>query len=81
MARISQVGDKLIRLGLNIQYYRKLRNLTQEELSEKSNVSEAVIGRIEAPNVYANPTIETIFKIANALEVSPKTLFDFREDS
>jgi len=76
----KHTGDKLIKLGLNIQYYRKLRNLTQEQLSAKAKVSEAVIGRIEAPNIYANPKMATIFKIAEALEVTPKTLFDFKDD-
>ena len=76
-----RTGNQLIKLGLNIQYYRKLRSLTQVELSEKANVSEAVIGRIEASNLYANPKTATILKIAYALEISPSKLFEFRDDN
>jgi len=76
----KQTGEMLIKLGLNIQYYRKLQNITQEELSAKSGVSEAVIGRIEAQNIYANPNTATVLKIARALDIAPKTLFDFRDD-
>jgi len=78
----SEATDaKLVKLGLNIQYYRKLRKMSQENLSEKSGISIAVIGRIEAANISSNPTMVTIFKIADALDVTPKTLFDFKDDN
>jgi len=75
-----ETGNQLIKLGLNVQYYRKLRNLSQEELSELAKISEAVVGRIEAPNIYANPKTATILKIAKALQISPNILFEFKED-
>jgi len=76
-----KMGMNLIRLGLNVQYYRKLRNLTQEKLAEKSGVGIVSIANLESSNYYANPKISTIFKIAEALDVSPKTLFEFRDDN
>jgi len=81
MDKDIETRNKLIKLGLNIQYYRKLRKISQEELSENSGISIAVIGRIEASNVSSNPTMTSIFRIADALDVAPKTLLDFKDDN
>jgi len=65
-------------IGLKIAYYRKMRGLTQEQLSEKlgyANVS--YIGNIEAPNVHRTFTITTLLKIAKALDISPSKLLDY----
>ena len=56
-------------LGLKIAYYRKLRGLTQEQLAEKIEKSAAFIGHVEAPNVYKAISLDTLFDIADALDV------------
>ena len=56
-------------LGLKIAYFRRLRGLTQGELAEKINKSAAFIGHIEAPNVYKAVSLDTLFDIAEALDV------------
>jgi len=71
------INEQMIKLGLKVLYYRKLRNLTQDELSEKSGISTVVISRIE--NTTTNMEVMTILKIAKALKVNPHKLFDFRE--
>jgi len=81
MAFDTKMGMKLIKLGLNVQYYRKLKNWTQEQLSEMSGVSIVSIAKLESSNSYANPKIATIFKIAEALDINPKVLFEFRDDN
>ncbi len=73
-------GDKLVKIGLNIAYYRKLKGLTQEELAEKTGLSRGVIGHIEAPNMYKGFTFNTLFKIAEALEVKEFKLLQFRDE-
>ena len=70
--------DKLIRLGLNIAYYRKLKYLTQEQLSEIVGVERSYISRIEAPNIPTSISLELLCKIADALDVSESKLFEFR---
>lgn len=65
-------------IGLKIAYYRKLKGMTQEMLSEKlgyANVS--YIGNIEAPGVYRTISLTTLFKIAQALEIPAYKLLQF----
>ncbi len=61
-------------LGARVQDFRRRRKLTQEELGEKAELSEETVSSIErGVNV---PRIETIFRIAEALDVSLSELFD-----
>lgn len=66
-------------LGLTIAYYRKLRGLTQAELSEATNLSRTHISNIEAPNGKTSISLNKLFDIAEVLEVPVKDLFDFRD--
>ncbi len=61
--------DKYRTIGLKISYYRKLRGLTQEQLAEKINKNLAFIGAVEAPNVNRTVSLDTLFDIADALNV------------
>lgn len=65
-------------LGLNIAYYRKLRNLTQMDLAEFTNLSRTHISNIEAPNMQTHISLDTIFSIAEVLQIPAKELLDFR---
>lgn len=60
-------------LGSRISYFRDLRKYTQAELAEKSKVSQSTIAQIESD--AKDPSIETLRKIANALEVHIAILF------
>jgi len=67
-------------IGLKIAYYRKLRGLTQEELAEKIGKSTTHIGSLEAANVERASSVNTLFEIADLLEVPPYKFFQFDED-
>ena len=54
-------------IGESITHLRKLRGLTQESLSLECAVSVSYLRRIEHGN--ANPTINELWRIAEALEV------------
>ena len=58
-------------VGLKVAYYRKLRGLTQEQLAEKMECDTSFIGQIEAPNISKGISLDTLFKIAKALNVKP----------
>lgn len=58
-------------MGLKINYYRRLKGLTQEELAEKINKSVSFLGAVEAPNVKRTLSIDTLFDIAAVLDVPP----------
>lgn len=60
------------KLGQNIRKYRKIKKYTLEHLAEKLDVSTTFIGQIE--RATGKPSLETLVKIANALEVSTDTL-------
>ncbi len=58
--------------GNNIRRARKAKGLTQKKLGELSGINEVQIRQYELGR--ANPKIETLEKIADALECSPETL-------
>lgn len=66
-------------IGLNIAYYRKMRNLSQMALAEAVDLSRTHISNIEAPNMKTSLSLESLFDIASVLKVPPKALLDFRE--
>ena len=70
-------ADKYNRIGLNIAYHRKLKKLTQIQLSELAGISRTHMSNIEAPNMVTPISLEVIFNIADALEIPVETLFKF----
>ena len=73
----SQYSFEYTELGYNIAYYRKHRNLTQEQLAEMVDISRQHLGAIEAPNIIRPLSLDLLFAIANALNVEPYKLFLF----
>ena len=71
--------QKFIELGYNIAYYRKHAGLTQEQLAERGGISRQHMGAIEAPNICRPISLDLLFNIAAALNVSPARLLTFRE--
>lgn len=63
--------EKYRKMGLKINYYRRLRNLTQEQLAEQIDKSTSFIGAVEAPNVNRTLSLDTLFDIAEVLDVPP----------
>lgn len=63
--------------GKNIRRLRLLRDLKQEQLADKSDLSLQHIGAIERGT--GNPTLATLEKIASALSVSVEELFELEE--
>ncbi len=64
----------LIRFGKTIQNIRKDRNMSQEQLAEKADLHRTYIGMIE--RAEKNITLKNIHKLATALGVTIKDLFD-----
>ncbi len=60
--------------GERVKYYRKKRGLSQEKLSELSDLHPTYIGQIERGE--KNASLETIMHICKGLEVSPENLFE-----
>ena len=71
---------KYRKLGLKISYYRKLKGLTQEQLAERLDKNLAFIGAVEAPNIDRTISLDTLFDIADILDVPAYKFLKFDED-
>ena len=60
----------------NIKYFRLKSNMTQEQLAEKSDLSVSYIKQIESGKEFKNITFKTFSKIAKALNIDVKELFN-----
>jgi transcriptional regulator with XRE-family HTH domain len=61
--------------GKNLKRIRKLKGITQEDLSFSTGIELRQIGRIERGEI--NTGISSVFEIAKILGVEAKDLFDF----
>ena len=72
--RSNEVHDFLKTVGARIEKIRELRNMTRNDLAGATGTSYASIYSVER---HANGTqIDTIYKIAKALGVTPGALLD-----
>ena len=62
------------KLGENLRAAREEKELTQEQVAERSGVQAGEISRIETGK--RDPQISTLLKIARALEVPPGRLLE-----
>ncbi len=67
------MNDKEL-LGLKIRTIRKSKKITQEMLSEKIDISPRQMVKIEMGQAY--PSLETLKKLASALQVPIQSLFE-----
>ncbi|WP_299154355.1 helix-turn-helix transcriptional regulator [uncultured Tateyamaria sp.] len=61
------------RVALNIQDLRRARNLSQEELALRADVSRGHMGKVE--NAKFAASLDLLERIAKALNVDPEKLF------
>lgn len=61
-------------IGENIAYFRRKKGYTQKDLAEKTGLSRSFISQIE--NDSNSPSDDSLFKIANVLNVSIESLKD-----
>lgn len=59
----------------NVKKYRELKGYNKGKFSELVGCDLSYIGKIERSEKY--PNLKMIFKIAEALEIPVKDLFDF----
>lgn len=64
--------------GENVRKFRRLLNLSQEELAHKADLHRTYIGMIE--RAEKNITLVNIEKIANALEVKIEDLLNHSDN-
>ncbi len=63
-------------IGFKVQFLRKRRDMSQAELAEKSDLSNATISHLESTAPYV-VSIVALYRIAKALDVTPDQLMRF----
>jgi transcriptional regulator with XRE-family HTH domain len=75
VTRPKNVNKKNWKLARTIQRLRKERQITQEQLAERLNVSQSWLARIETGREI--PNLRRLQQIAQALEVKVKDLIPY----
>ena len=68
------MSDISSKIGERIKSYRRKAGMTQEQLAEKAGIHPTYIGQLE--RAEKNASLETIEKVAKALDISFETLFE-----
>ena len=72
----TEFAEKYITLGLKIAYYRKKAGYTQEVFAEKIGKSVNFIAQVEGTGTTRGVSLETLFKIADILNIPPSKLLE-----
>ena len=62
-------------IRVNIKKYRMEKKITQAELAEKIDLSYDFVRQIESLKVASGFSVDTLYKISEALEIDPGLLF------
>lgn len=65
-----------IQVRKNIRKYRLIRGYTLQELADLTGLTHGYVRDLECLSIDKTPTLETIGKFANALEIDIRQLFD-----
>lgn len=72
----TEFPKKYITLGLTIAYYRRKAGFTQECFAELIGKSVSFVGQVEGTGTVRGVSLETLFKIAQVLNVAPSKLLE-----
>ena len=65
-----------IQVRKNIRKYRLIRGYTMQELADKTELTHGYVRDLECLTIDKTPTLETIGKFADSLEIDIRQLFD-----
>ena len=72
----TEFSERYITLGLKIAYYRKKSGYTQETFAELIGRSVNFVAQVEGTGTVRGVSLETLFKIAQVLNISPSKLVE-----
>lgn len=72
------MSELTVSFGLKVREQRKLKKISQEKLALLCNIDRSYMGRIERGEV--NVTLEKIFMLAKALDISPLNLIPYDDE-
>ncbi len=71
-------SQRMENLSYAIGYYRKKKNLSQEQMAEMLGISRQHLSAVEAQGVKRGLSLELLFNIATVLEIEPYMLLKFK---
>lgn len=74
VTKIDEIDKKV---GLNIRLERVKRGISQEVLADMAGIARSTMGIIERGE--QSPSLQTVAKVANALQIDMYKLFLFEE--
>ena len=72
----TEFPERYITLGLKIAYYRKKSGYTQETFAELIGKSVNFVGQVEGTGTVCGVSLETLFKMAQVLNIPPSKLLE-----
>jgi transcriptional regulator with XRE-family HTH domain len=72
----TEYPERYITMGLKIAYYRKKCGYTQEKFAELIDKSVNFVGQVEGTGTIKGISLETLFKMAEVLQISPSKLLE-----
>ena len=72
----TEFPERYVTLGLKIAYYRRKAGFTQEYFAELIGKSVSFVGQVEGPGTIRGVSMETLFKMAQVLKISPSKLLE-----
>ncbi len=66
-------------IGNKVAYYRKMRNLTQDELADRVNISVCSLSKLERGKYNNNIPLSMLIMIAEGLRIDVSMLVSFDE--
>lgn len=72
----TEFPEKYTTLGLKIAYYRKKAGYTQETFAEKIEKSVNFLAQVEGTGTVRGISLETLFKIAQTLQIPASKLLE-----
>ena len=73
----SKNDRRFIQMGLKIAYYRKLNEMTQEQLADRIGITAKYLSQIETPSFVQPLSLKTLFAIADIFQIPPGKLLEF----
>ena len=72
----TEYPERYITMGLKIAYFRKKAGYTQEVFAEKIGKSVNFLAQVEGTGTIRGISLETLFKVADVLEIPPSKLLE-----
>jgi len=81
MPKTRDINDKrFIQIGLKIAYYRKLNEMTQDQLAERVGITSKYLSQVETPSSVQPVSLKTLFAIADLFHIPPSKFLEFEKE-